>query len=84
MAVLPVELLQLQSARCRLPFMKRYLGVLGPNITTDTQYQLGLDVGREIARAGAVLVCGGLGGMMRAAAEGAKSAGGQTVGILPG
>jgi hypothetical protein len=31
-----------------------------------------------------VLVCGGLGGMMFAVAEGAKSAGGQTVGILPG
>ncbi|MDF7800282.1 TIGR00725 family protein [Pontiellaceae bacterium B1224] len=64
--------------------MKLHIGVLGPNTTTDEQYQLGLEVGAAIAEAGAVLFCGGLGGMMRAAAEGAKSAGGQTVGMLPG
>ena len=63
--------------------MKTHIGVLGPNVTTDEQYQLGLAVGRYIAESGAILFCGGLGGMMRAAAEGAKSAGGQTIGILP-
>ena len=42
------------------------------------------DVGRAIARAGAVLVCGGLGGVMEAAARGARSEGGFTVGLLPG
>ena len=41
-------------------------------------------VGRELARCGAVLVCGGLGGVMEAACRGAKAAGGLTVGILPG
>jgi uncharacterized protein (TIGR00725 family) len=41
-------------------------------------------VGREVARAGAVLVCGGLGGVMAEAARGAREAGGVTVGILPG
>jgi uncharacterized protein (TIGR00725 family) len=41
-------------------------------------------VGRAVAEAGAVLVCGGLGGVMSAAAKGAKLAGGRTVGILPG
>ena len=41
-------------------------------------------VGRLIAERGAVLVCGGLGGVMAAAARGAKEAGGLTVGILPG
>jgi uncharacterized protein (TIGR00725 family) len=41
-------------------------------------------VGREIARNDAILVCGGLGGVMRAAARGAKEAGGYTIGILPG
>jgi uncharacterized protein (TIGR00725 family) len=61
-----------------------HIGVLGPHTTTPEQYQLGIEVGRCIAQAGATLFCGGLGGMMRAAAEGAKSAGGQTVGILPG
>lgn len=64
--------------------MKPHIGVLGPNTTTDEQYRLGQDVGRAIAKAGAILFCGGLAGMMQAVAEGAKSAGGQTVGILPG
>ncbi|MEA2219669.1 MAG: hypothetical protein QOJ35_2295, partial [Solirubrobacteraceae bacterium] len=41
-------------------------------------------VGRGLAEAGAVLVCGGLGGVMEAACRGAKSAGGTTIGILPG
>jgi uncharacterized protein (TIGR00725 family) len=41
-------------------------------------------VGRGLAEAGAVVVCGGLGGVMEAACRGAKPAGGTTVGILPG
>jgi len=41
-------------------------------------------VGRELARRGATLVCGGLGGVMEAACRGAKSEGGLTIGILPG
>jgi len=40
-------------------------------------------VGRLIAKRGALLVCGGLGGVMEAAAKGAKAEGGTTVGILP-
>ncbi len=42
------------------------------------------DVGAELARRGAVVVCGGLGGVMEGACRGAKEAGGTTVGILPG
>ncbi len=64
--------------------MKLNVGVLGPNTTSEAEYALGEEVGRCIAEKGATLLCGGLGGMMQAAAEGAKSAGGQTVGILPG
>jgi len=64
--------------------MKTHIGVLGPNTTTEEQAQLGREIGRLIADTGAVLFCGGLDGMMRAVAEGAKNAGGQTVGILPG
>jgi uncharacterized protein (TIGR00725 family) len=41
-------------------------------------------VGRELAQRGAILVCGGLGGVMEAACRGAKAAGGLTIGILPG
>jgi len=41
-------------------------------------------VGRGLAERGATIVCGGLGGVMAAACKGAKSAGGTTIGILPG
>lgn len=41
-------------------------------------------VGAALARAGAIVVCGGLGGVMRAASEGASSEGGTVVGLLPG
>jgi len=51
--------------------------------TTEVEF-LAAEVGREIARRGAILVCGGLGGVMEAAARGARKAGGRTIGILPG
>ena len=41
-------------------------------------------LGRSLARAGAVVLCGGGGGVMSAVAEGARAEGGRTVGILPG
>jgi len=42
------------------------------------------EVGRELAKRGVMLACGGLTGLMEAACRGAKSAGGTTIGILPG
>lgn len=42
------------------------------------------EVGQHLARGGAILVTGGLGGVMRAASRGAAGAGGETIGILPG
>jgi uncharacterized protein (TIGR00725 family) len=42
------------------------------------------EVGQRLARGGAVLVCGGRGGVMEAACRGAKAGGGTTIGILPG
>ena len=42
------------------------------------------EVGRLLAEAGATVVTGGLGEVMAAAARGAKSAGGTTIGVLPG
>lgn len=45
---------------------------------------LAFRVGRGLAEAGAILVCGGRGGVMEAACRGARSGGGTTVGILPG
>jgi len=60
------------------------IGVIGSGECSSKIKKLAEEVGREIARRGATLVCGGLGGVMEAAAKGAKEAGGLTVGILPG
>ncbi len=60
------------------------IGVIGSGSCGKAAREVAFEVGREIARRGAVLVCGGLGGVMEAAAGGARSAGGCTVGILPG
>ena len=64
--------------------MNPRIGVIGPSQTTPEVLSDAEIVGAEIARRGAILICGGLGGVMEAAARGAKSAGGLTVGILPG
>lgn len=60
------------------------IGVIGSGDCSPDICQLAYEVGKGIAQAGAYLVCGGLGGVMEAAAKGAKEAGGVTVGILPG
>ena len=46
--------------------------------------ELAEQVGRELARRGATVVCGGLSGIMEAVCRGAKAEGGMTIGILPG
>jgi uncharacterized protein (TIGR00725 family) len=62
-----------------------YVAVIGSGSARhDAETALAEQVGGEIARAGAVLVCGGLRGVMEAACRGAKACGGTTVGILPG
>lgn len=50
---------------------------------TDAAREAAYQVGGEIAKAGAVLVCGGLGGVMEEACRGAKDSGGTAVGIIP-
>jgi uncharacterized protein (TIGR00725 family) len=50
---------------------------------TSPVFQLAFDVGREIARSGGVVLCGGGGGVMRAAALGARSVDGHSIGVLP-
>jgi uncharacterized protein (TIGR00725 family) len=60
------------------------IGVVGASECSEAVVDAAEEVGRGIARAGAVLVCGGLGGVMEAAARGAKREGGFTLGILPG
>ncbi len=59
------------------------LTVIGAGDAPEDACAMARDVGREIASRGAVLINGGRGGVMRAAAEGARSAGGHTIGILP-
>ncbi len=61
-----------------------FVAVIGSAICNEEIAALAYEVGREIARRGAMLVCGGRGGVMEAACRGAKEAGGLTVGILPG
>jgi len=61
-----------------------YVAVVGPGDASPAELESAELIGRGIAQAGDVLVCGGLGGVMAAACRGAVSAGGMTVGILPG
>jgi len=63
---------------------KLRIGVVGASDAPADLYSLAETVGRLIAEAGAVLICGGGAGVMEGASKGAKSAGGITVGILPG
>ena len=62
----------------------RYVAVVGPSEATAEEMEEAEDVGRLLAESGAVVVCGGLGGVMEAAARGAATAGGAVVGLLPG
>lgn len=61
-----------------------YISVIGGSRCSAAEYALAEQVGRLIAQEGATLVCGGLSGVMEAAARGAKEGGGVTIGILPG
>ncbi|MGB2815563.1 MAG: TIGR00725 family protein [Dehalococcoidales bacterium] len=63
---------------------KRFIAVIGGSDCTPEEARLAEEVGRGLARNGAVLICGGLGGVMEAACKGASAEGGLTVGILPG
>ncbi len=64
-----------------------YVGVIGPGAGADATPELlalAQEVGNGLARAGATVLCGGLGGVMEAVADGVAAAGGQCVGLLPG
>ncbi len=62
----------------------RRIAVIGAGICESSIYEMARQVGYLLAEKGAIVYCGGLGGVMEAAAQGAKEAGGLTVGILPG
>jgi uncharacterized protein (TIGR00725 family) len=60
------------------------IAVIGGGSCNQEEAQLAEEVGRELAKRGAALVCGGLGGVMEAACKGASAEGGVTIGVLPG
>jgi len=60
------------------------IGVMGASTCDAATAELARQVGRGIAARGAALLCGGRGGVMEAAARGAREAGGLVVGVLPG
>ena len=60
------------------------IAVIGAGDANAELRALAFEVGRELGARKAVLVCGGLGGVMEAAARGAREHGGHTIGILPG
>jgi len=60
------------------------IGVIGAGSCDLNLRQIAEEVGAEIAKKNAILICGGHGGVMEASAAGAKKEGGTTVGILPG
>lgn len=64
--------------------MTRRIGVIGPGRCTEAEGALAFAVGRQAAERGAVVLTGGLTGVMREASRGAAAAGGLVVGILPG
>jgi len=61
-----------------------YVAVVGPEDASPREVQGAEGVGRQLAQAGAVVLTGGLGGVMAAASRGAHTVGGLTVGLLPG
>ena len=63
---------------------QRFIAVIGGAEPSLPEAKLAEEVGRQLAIKGAILVCGGLGGVMEAACRGAQSEGGITIGILPG
>jgi hypothetical protein len=66
------------------PASTPYVAVIGAGEASAEQEQFAEAAGAALARRGAVVVCGGLGGVMAAVARGANAEGGTVVGLLPG
>jgi uncharacterized protein (TIGR00725 family) len=67
-----------------LTLRKQVVGVIGAGNASAEDFQAAYELGGHIASRGLSLVCGGLGGIMEAAAKGASEKGGLVIGILPG
>lgn len=64
--------------------VQRYVAVVGPSRAAEHEVDLARRAGAELAARGIAVVTGGLGGVMAAAATGAREAGGVAIGLLPG
>ncbi|MBI4733882.1 MAG: TIGR00725 family protein [Rubrobacteridae bacterium] len=64
--------------------MQIYISVIGVGVEEPSTNALAYEVGKLIAKRDAILICGGLGGVMNATAKGVADANGISVGILPG
>src|SRR5271163_4694158 len=64
--------------------MPIYVAVVGASNATEVDLADAEMVGRLLAERGAIVVCGGRGGVMSAVSKGAGTAGGQVIGMLPG
>jgi uncharacterized protein (TIGR00725 family) len=62
---------------------QKFIGVIGGTAAGEEILQMAEETGRLIAQHGCSLICGGMAGVMEAAAKGAKDGGGTTIGILP-
>lgn len=60
------------------------ISVIGGHEVSSYVEHIAHEIGKVVAKVGAILVCGGLSGVMEAASRGAKEAGGLTIGLLPG
>ena len=67
-----------------IPARRPRIAVVGAGSCDEALSESARRVGRGLAEAGAIVICGGLGGVMEAAARGAGEAGGMSLGILPG
>ena len=67
-----------------MPKRKLIVSVIGGHEISVKVERLAHNIGNSIASMGLILLCGGLGGVMKEAARGAKKAGGMTIGLLPG
>jgi uncharacterized protein (TIGR00725 family) len=66
------------------PAGRPYVAVIGASNATEWELGSAELLGRLLAEAGCILICGGLGGVMNAVARGCEAAGGTSIGILPG
>jgi uncharacterized protein (TIGR00725 family) len=67
-----------------LPARPAWVAIVGASAASERELGVAEEAGAAVAEAGAILVCGGLGGVMEAACRGARSKLGATVGLLPG